>query len=290
MSNFEILDNKLRQLIYACKETKNYKKMAVVSFVLISRRLDEMGVKLGLRPRDRKKDKGEKIYEYMRIINTIIERNFEIILIPKEIIKTIKEIEKSFVKNQGDIHKKNIIEIFRVYYFLRGIEVPNTYEQIDIEDASLSSDLNYYSLLSPKDKKSKKDEGNIALKSLLLQKIQEKQLQNKIQLQQNFSKENFGKAAVLKKLKESYKNDKNDKIVLKGTLKENMDYQMTLSNIVGYFLLGMVILFAMLGAATIYQIMEIPSFTVTLSPFIIIFFGSSMLLTVLYWNNFHEGD
>ena len=40
-----LLDLKLKRLIQLCKETGNYKKLAVVSFVLVSNMVDEIGIK-----------------------------------------------------------------------------------------------------------------------------------------------------------------------------------------------------------------------------------------------------
>ena len=55
--NHKILDMKLKNLIFVCKQTGNYKKLAVVGFTLISNLVDEISLKLGIRPRN--KDKGE---------------------------------------------------------------------------------------------------------------------------------------------------------------------------------------------------------------------------------------
>jgi hypothetical protein len=58
--NEQLLDLKLKRLIQLCKETHNYKKLAVVSFVLTSNAVDEIGIKLGMRSRE--KSAGEKIF------------------------------------------------------------------------------------------------------------------------------------------------------------------------------------------------------------------------------------
>ncbi len=71
-----LLDVKLKRLIQLCKETGNYKKLAVVSFVLVSNAVDEIGIKLGMRTRER--GSGENIFEYMKLVNNIFALNFNV--------------------------------------------------------------------------------------------------------------------------------------------------------------------------------------------------------------------
>ena len=68
--NYSVLDSKLKTLIKVCKETGNYKKLGVVSFILTSNILDEIGLKLGIRPRKRNKSSEEHIFRYMELINS----------------------------------------------------------------------------------------------------------------------------------------------------------------------------------------------------------------------------
>ncbi|MFX1502763.1 MAG: hypothetical protein ACFFDH_17510, partial [Promethearchaeota archaeon] len=65
--NLSIIDAKLKNLIQVCKETENYKKLAVTSFILTSNMVNEIGIQLGVRPRN--KVSGETIFEYMGLIN-----------------------------------------------------------------------------------------------------------------------------------------------------------------------------------------------------------------------------
>jgi len=74
--NDQIIDAKVKSLIQVCKETQNYKKLAVVSFVLTSNRINEIGIYLGVRSRNRAS--GEKIFEYMELINDIFKKNLKI--------------------------------------------------------------------------------------------------------------------------------------------------------------------------------------------------------------------
>ena len=73
--NLQSIDAKIKNLIQVCKETKNYTKLAVVSFILTSNKVSEIGIHLGVRPRDRAS--GEKICEYMELINEIFQKNLK---------------------------------------------------------------------------------------------------------------------------------------------------------------------------------------------------------------------
>ena len=68
--NYSIIDSKLKTLIVMCKETGNRKKLAVVSFILVSNILDEIGIKLGIRPRKKNKTPEEHIFRYMQLIKS----------------------------------------------------------------------------------------------------------------------------------------------------------------------------------------------------------------------------
>jgi len=94
----QLLDLKLKRLIQLCKETKNYKKLAVVSFVLTSNTIDEIGIKLGMRPRE--KNAGEKIFEYMELVNKIFALNFKISVFKPKVIEVLSQIELLFLKKQ----------------------------------------------------------------------------------------------------------------------------------------------------------------------------------------------
>ena len=72
-----LIDIKLKRLIQLCKETGNYKKLAVVSFVFTSNAVDEIGIKLGMRSREKKA--GEKIFEYLELVNKVFKVNFVLI-------------------------------------------------------------------------------------------------------------------------------------------------------------------------------------------------------------------
>ncbi|MFX1257056.1 MAG: hypothetical protein ACFFAN_04305 [Promethearchaeota archaeon] len=280
------MDSKLKSLIKVCKETGNYKKLAVVSFILTSNLLDEIGVKLGIRPRN--KDSNETIFRYMKLINSIIENNFNIVIFKENLISVVKEIEAQFLKRKGDIPLKYIIEIYKIYYELRKIEVPNLYESYKSNLISRSSDLNTYYMLSGKKKRSKQNSDKI--KPLILHKIRETELSVQKELEKEYNKELFESALYLKKVKSSIKNQEKGKVEIKGRLKENISYQRSLDDILGYSFIGVFILFFLLGLVVVIEAICNPSYTGTLSILLLVTFGPATLFFIIFWNYFRKGD
>lgn len=92
----QVLDLKLRRLVQLCKESGNYKRLSVVSFMFLSNAVDEIGIKLGFRSRS--KEAGENIFEYMKLVNNIFSLNFNIVVFKIEWIETISQIELLFLK------------------------------------------------------------------------------------------------------------------------------------------------------------------------------------------------
>ncbi|MFX0072880.1 MAG: hypothetical protein ACFFAO_17525, partial [Candidatus Hermodarchaeota archaeon] len=244
MMNYSILDAKLKTLIRVCKETENYKKLAVVSFMLTSNLLNDIAIKLGIRPRKQEYD--ETLASYMILINSVLKDNFKIELFKEETIDKIKSIEYQFLKRKGDIPLKFIVEMYDLYYEIRKFEIPNLYNQwnenyfLKENNSSLYSNLYFLE----KGKNSNKED---KMKSLILQNLKQKEttLQNK--LNQSYDKESFENAIYLKKIKDTLKNQNEGKIEFKGRLKDNLKYQKSMENIIGYFLIGFFILFFIIG-------------------------------------------
>ena len=120
-------------MIQACKETGNFKKLAVVGFISTSNIVDEISLKLGMRPRNRGKNE-EMLFEYMGVVNDIFERNLQIQIYNQNLVNSIKEIELLFLRNRGDLPYKYIKNLINVYYELRKINVPNLYKGMTGED------------------------------------------------------------------------------------------------------------------------------------------------------------
>ncbi|MFX1410423.1 MAG: hypothetical protein ACFFA6_08720 [Promethearchaeota archaeon] len=280
--NYSVPDSKLKHLIQVCKETKNYKKLAVTGFILISNKIDEIGIKLGIRSRN--KEKQETIFNYMRIINDVFENNLKIHIFKEELINDTKKSELLFLKNRGNVPFDYIKKIFKLYYDLKELNIPNLHEQLNEDNILRASNINVLSFLSPRSKTIKKDSNRI--KPLILQKVKEKEIYVRENLNQNFNSKLFETAIYLKKIKNGLEEKERSKIIFQGTLKDNINYQHSLENILGYFILGIFILMFSLGMIVLVEVMIFPLTISTLGMFLLVFFGLAALCFIIYWNSF----
>jgi len=279
------MDVKLKSLINICKQSGNIKKLAIVSFILTSNTLDEIGIKIGMRPRE--KTSGEAILSYMKLINSVLNNNFQMKLIDNEIIQRIKIIEIQFIKRKGDIPIDYIKEVFSIYYDLRKLNIPNLYDSYSENYTSQNSAL--YALYSSKKSKNNKSKSD-RLKSLILHKLKEEELSLQKKLNKHYDRELFENAIYLKNVRHSIKNEGTSKIEIKGNLKDNMTYQRSLENLLGYSFIGAFILFFLLGLVIGIEAITNPSLAGSLSILLLISFGTSTLFFVLYWNYFWRQD
>ena len=279
--NYQIFDLKLKRLIQACKETGNYKKLAVVGFISTSNLVDEIALKLGMRPRNREKSK-ELLFEYMGAVNDIFEKNLQIKIFNKEIITTIKEIELLFLRNRGDVPYKQIKRLIFIYYEVRKIKVPNLYKGMTGEEYFESSNL-YMLNMGQRGMRQKKDRSS-KFKPMLLQKIreQERVLQNN--LNKKLDQTSIERAIFLKNIKESLKESNENRITFQGTLKDNMDFGQSTSIFIKYILLGIAFLFLCLGGLIVVEMFLYPNIMPVLSNLLLIFFGIVIAIILLYKN------
>lgn len=283
--NYSIIDSKLKSLIVVCKETGNYKKLAVVSFILVSNILDEIGIKLGIRPRKKNKPSEEHIFRYMNLINSILTKSLKITLFNEDFISEVEVIELQFLKKKGNIPFEYIKKIFESYYNIRKLDIPNLHETFKDELNGLHNEIDLYSLMATGNVKNKQPD---KVKSLILHKIREKEVAIQNELRDKYDKGLFESALYLQKVKSSLKNDDKKKIELKGQLKNNINYQVSLDAIFGYFLIGVVILFFLLGFIITIETVFHPSLTGTLSPLFLATYGMATLFFILYWNYFKK--
>lgn len=285
--NYTVLDTKLKTLIKLCKETKNYKKLAVVAFILTSNILDEIGIKLGIRPRDKASE--ETQYRYMKLVNSILTKNFKLILFKDEILDSINLIEREFLKRKGEIPLDHITEIFKIYYEIRKIDVPNLHKQWESNIISEDSDINLYSFLSPA-KRQKLNSSENKLKPLILHKLKTKERTIQKELNSSYDKNLFESVIYLKKAKNSLKKEENGKIILTGQLKDNIEYQRSLDNILGYSFIGVFILFFLLGIIVTLEAILFPLLTAAMSFLFLVTYCVSVLFFILYWKNFRNEE
>ena len=273
----QLLDLKLKRLIQLCKETENYKKLAVVSFVLTSNIIDEIGIKLGMRPRE--KNSGEKIFEYMELVNRIFSLNFRINIFKPDQIEILSQIELLFLKKEGDIGLDYIKEIFGIYYELRKLEVPNLHENINSEILDRNRSISLFSFLSGGQNSRKNKDG--AFKPILLHKFKEEEKALQIQLEREFDKDTFEKVLHLKTIRKNLEQRSKGKIVISGSLKDNISYRQSKEKIGQFLVFGLMILFAMLGIITVIESFMFGILTEIISYNMLICFGAIIVLYVI---------
>jgi hypothetical protein len=277
--NHKVLDLKLKRLIMVCKETGNYKKLAVVGFTLVSNLIDEIALKLGTRPRE--KENGESILKYVYMINEVFDRNLHIHIFQEDVIETIKDVELLFLRNRGDLPLEYIKRILNVYYELRKVEVPNVYKSLTGEGYFDDSNLHLFStgLRTKKDKSSK-------FKPILLQKISEQERTIQRQLNDHLEQGSLEKAIVLKNMRLSLNKEKG--FTMQGSLKDSLDFQTRTHVIVKFMLIGLAMLSFLLGVIIITEIVLYPLTISALSSLLLIFFGVCVVIIYIYKNVFRR--
>jgi hypothetical protein len=280
--NTKLIDSKIKALIQVCRDTQNHRKLTLVGFTLMSNILDEIGIKLGIRPRN--KQSGEKIFQYMEVINSILVTSLEISLFQEEVVNLVKLIEMQVFKRDFNIPIQYIKKIFDIYYEFRKLDIPNLHEYYKDEELTKLSNANLYShFLSGK---IKPEQNSDAFKTIILHKLREKEYKVQRDLSEQFNKDLLQKAIYLKRLKGTLKRNGNNKIRIRGQLKDNINYQKSVEEIVGYCFIGACILFFLLGFVIIIEAVIYPSLSMALSLLILIFFSSGALLLIIYRNYF----
>ena len=282
--NYQTIDVKVKNLIQLCKETQNYKKLAVVSFILTSNRLNEIGINLGVRARNHAL--GEKMFEYMELINEIFYRNLQVHIFHNKHINIIKQCEILFLKNKGTIPFDYIKQMFTIYYDIRRLEVPNLHKNLNQEHFLESSRLGVFSFLSSGSIRNGKH--SLDLKPLILQKIAQKESHLRKSLQQELNSQNFETAIHLRSLKNSITKQKTRKIIVGGVLKDNIEYQKSIESIFSYFILGLIILLTSLGIMILLELSFIPISSGDLTYWVLIFFMCALILIYFYMKQFRK--
>jgi len=273
------VDIKLKMLIQACKETGNFKKITVTGFILLSNKVQEIALKLGMRPRNEAKD--ELLFDYMNMVNELFKKNLKIQIFNHDIFESVKKIELLFLRNRGDLPKSYTRELIRVYYQLRKIEIPNLYKSATGEGYFEDSNLHMLNFLSPNARNSK-NKNTSKFRPLILQKVkeQERALQNS--LNNKLDQTNLERALFLKKLKEGLDGRRNIKIALQGVLKNSVDYNQSPNIFIKYFIIGFALLCALCGITILIEVFQHPIISDILTQTLFIFFGIIIVLILSY--------
>lgn len=283
--NYSVVDAKLKNLIQVCKQTENFKKLAVVSFILTSNKVDEVGIKLGIRQRNRVS--GEKLFEYMELINEIFKANLKISIFQNDYIEEIRECELLFLRNKGNIPYEHIKTMFHIYYELRKIEVPNLHKSLEGDEFITSSQLGAISFLSPGRRQKQKDSGT--LKPLIVQKINERQVDLQHSLQNRLDSQKLETAIYLRSIKDSLLHDKKGRIMVHGALKDNLQYQGSLDSIWGFLIIGLIVLLGSLGIVILIELSFIHIISGELNSLVLYLFVATAVLLFAYIRYYRKG-
>lgn len=282
LMGIENQDIKLKNLIQVCKESGNLKKLAVVSFILVSNWLNEIGIKLGTRERKRESESKETLVEYMEMINLNIQQNLGISVFQDKTIREIGECEQLFLRNQGNIPNDSIRTMYKVYFDLRKLDVPNLYKKLSDNDLVNVSQYGLSSFLSSSSKKRRNSESN-NLKFLILQKIKKEQIDLQNQSKISLKSSVLEKAISLKRLQNSLDNNgKKKSIKFEGKLKDNLNYLQSIENIVGFGIIGVIILLFTLGMSMFLKLMTYPNPLSPLSYWALLLVGGGSILLLVY--------
>jgi len=257
-----LLDVKLKRLIQLCKETGNYKKLAVVSFVLVSNAVDEIGIKLGM-----------------------FALNFSVSVFKPELIEKLSQVELLFLKRQGDINLEHVKSVIETYYELRKLEVPNLHENINSELLNRNRTVSMFSFLSGGQSKRRKSEN--ALNPILMQRFKDEEKALQIQLEQKFDKNAFEKILHLKTVRKNLEQKSRGKIVISGALKDNISYRQSKENIGQLMIFSLIILFAMIGAVLLVESFMYGVLSMSISNTTLICFG--VIVVLIFINKLYYG-
>lgn len=275
----KIMVSKLKHLIHLCKQTQNYKKLAVVGFVLLSNTIDEIGANLGIRAR--KKKENEYLHKYLEFINDIFYNFIKSTIFISSVIERLKVTELIFLKLRGELPYNHIKELFRIYFELQEIEIPNIYEILGKDFIPEHNNLNLYINLSAKGKR----QDSSRAKQLLLHNIQQKEVQLQKSLEHGFNKEPFKEALYLKQLKTTITNPKKE-----GRIQDSLMYQISEISNLKYIIFGIMVFFLLMGTVIIYEMILFPNITLTVSFYLLLFFGSDFLLFIVYKKQLGRGE
>jgi len=230
-----------------------------------------------MRPRRREKDE-EMLFEYMFVVNSIFERNLQIQIFNHEIVNSIKEIELLFLQNRGDLPYKHIRLLINCYYELRKIDVPNLYKGMVGEDYYKSSNL-YMLNATPQGARQKTESSKF--QPIVLQKIKEQERVIQNNLRKKLDQTNIERAIFLKNIKESLISNHRNKILIQGTLKDNLDYETSQHPFLKYFLIGLTILSLCLGALIGIEMFLFPAVMSAINHLLLVFLAIFIIVILL---------
>ncbi len=269
-----MMEDKLRKLIKVCRESGNREKPTVVGYILIANLVDEIGIKLGIRPRDT--ESKEKVFEYMILINRIFLKNFKSELFSQEIISSLKSSEIFILRRKMGLSVDRLRELFNVYYEIKGLNVKSLHAEITHEFAPNSELGQLHSYMSKPKGRSK---NNNIFDLILKDKIYREEAFLSDKLKEGYDSEVLEETLRLKTMASMIDKKANKKVSVQGQLIDNMDYQQSVSDFIGYTFIGVSILFLLLGVLILFESVQSSQLWGSLSWYS----GASLMLGVLNW-------
>lgn len=280
--NDSLVDMQLKQLTRLCLSTRNYSKLGAVAITLISNQLDAIGIQLGIKPRN--KDAAESMAAYMQMVNALLQTNFGLTLFPADLLEKLRYMEAILSRRTTPLDE-GTIEIIRTliycYYELRRLEVPNVYQTLAQHEFFREPQGNILSFLS-RGGSAKKRQSMKGITPLILQKLHEEEKTAEQQLQYHYDPALFEKTLQLKTIRKSFQRQKSGKIVIQGSLHDNINYLQSKEQLLQYFLLGWILVLCMLGTVVLTQTIFYPATVFGTSPYLLIIFGPCAILILLY--------
>ncbi|GAG94156.1 unnamed protein product, partial [marine sediment metagenome] len=253
-------------------------KLSVVGFILTSNIIDEISIKLGMRPRHKKEQ--EKLFEYLYLVNEVFEKNLKISIFSSELIDSLKEVELLFLKTRGELPYEYVRQLIALYYELRKFDVPNLHKGMTGEDFFENSSMGTLNFFT-RGSKSKKLQEN-RFKPILKHTINQKEKQIQKKLNKKVTQSDLEMAIHLRKIKNSLDNKHKQKIVLNGSLKDSIIYEQSQSKLLGYLLLGVILISIVFGAVVLFEMFLFPFTMEPLNHIVLISFGVAFLFVVVY--------
>jgi hypothetical protein len=242
---FSADDVKLKRFIELSLKGNKVRNATSVIYMLISNKVDEISLKLGLIPR--RKEVHESLSDYMSLINKIFQINFEITIFPEVYITPLKVVELAFDRKalHDEFSKTYLKELTVLYFALNRLQIPNLHQNLKDTEIMDNRTVTLMSFLGRK--KNFTDNSN-PMKAILLQKIRQDQQELKASLQYSMNQENLVKIIQLKSLERSLlAGSRKNRVKISGSLQDNINYTVLASTSDHYGLLGIMFTFIMIG-------------------------------------------
>jgi hypothetical protein len=264
--NDSTVDAKLKHLILLCKQTNNYNKLSVVTMTLCANKLNEVGIKLGMRPR--KEQEGEALHEYLEHVNNAFKRAIEIAIFPREWVERLRKAEIIFINREGHLPLEIVRDVLSLYFDLRKMNVPNL--NVPMSADAILDTVPVHTLAFGK---GKEDRSGILLKTLIAEQVKIKQQSLTARLKQQFNPDALEEMITLKGLNNALEQGTGGKIRLRGTLKDNLDLLQPSSRLRVHIMITALIAFSVLFFLILVEVAWYPILMSQLNVLLLMFGG-----------------